>query len=994
MSNGVEAGDRIADRAGCSRSAGAAAAGDEIAISLVPGSCIQFVDFRLSGDAAISISRRFYEETVDGQGLSLHAVTLEDGIFYHPVSDEAIDASRTFLIMGEGALEAFLGKWLPVPYLREAARSQARGPALGGGPTNWARVYIRRADDEDDGAPGYHVVLAFDTSFDVRNRGRDGHDASPTLDDVRAGAQFRFSDDEADIAEFATEGWVDDWLSELHGERVAQRREGVPEEEWREVPQLEHLACYLTLLAVLGNGCRMPAVRFNDILSDAAPRSVQGVDLVLDIGNSRTSALLRHHARDDRAQERHEMFPLPLRDLSEPWRVHAGIFSSRIEFARADFGKEALSRWSGRTNAFHWPSLCRVGVEAASLAAAQQGAEDTSGLSTPTRYLWDERPAETPWRFSPGRDAGGRRGPLVSGPQMALLSEQGDVLGPNERRGTATKPRFSRSSLMTFFAAEVLLQAVVAINAPQACSASAGEAPRRRLDRIVLTLPPGMHAKEQQILRRRVEGAVDLVWQSLGWSDANSPLLQPRPEIAFALDNATNAQVAYLYNEISDKFRGKAREYFDLTGRIRPQHRSGRSLRIASVDIGGGSSSLAVATYELNERGAISGTTQVRDGFAIGGDDVAKALIQRMLLPAIEQRLADCRLPSPRRFLDEVLGAAAKGRPTWVATLGRRFASEVAMPAAIGLLKEHDGARAIGDDVMYERTLRALIAGAGAAASGAVEDFEEVANDEGAEGFSLLEAPVSFLHRDIAAIIADVLDPLLASAARVVRALDCDIVLLSGWLSRSSVVLNAFLETMPARPGRIVQMHCYRIGSWFPYAEPSGQLGDPKLAAAIGALIASGAAREDFSLRVSAAETEPARLYLGRINAKGQIGADDLMFVVDDQARSGAQNSTCTIALDLPALIGQRRLPLESWPVAPVYALEAARTDARNRLKTPVKVTFERIPGERGGPDEIRVVKASDSDGTLLLDTDLALRLQTIERGAGHWLDTGLLATA
>lgn len=965
-------------------------------LSLVPGSCIQFLDFHLPADATAAVARRFYEEQGDGEGVALHAVTLEDGVFYHPVTEQAIDASLTYLVTGDAAVEPFLGKWLPVPYLRQLPQQRGRPAVNDEGPTNWARIFITRAVSEDEPRPGYHVVLAFDTAFDARHA-RDNH-AAPTLEDVRAGSVFRFCDDEADVAEFVTEAWIDDWLAELHKEHLAAKRDGLTEDEWGDEPQLEHLACYLTMLGLLQQGCRLPAVRFSNTLGEGTSRAAIGVDLVLDMGNSRTSALLRHRTGETAPGRQHEIFPLPLRDLTEPWRVHAGIFSSRLEFARADFGKEALSRWSGRTNAFYWPSLCRVGAEAASLAARQQGADDLTGVSAPARYLWDERPGRTLWRFSPGKDGSGRRGPLVSGPQLALLTEQGDVLGPNERRGSATKPWFSRSSMMTFFAAEVLLHAVVAINAPHARIEDGGTPRRRRLDRIVLTLPSGMHPREQQILRRRVEGAVDLVWHALGWSDANSPLLQPRPEISLASDNATNAQVAYLYNEISDKFRGKAREYFDLTGRIRPQHRSGRSLRIASVDIGGGTTSLSVATYELADRGTIIGTPQVRDGFPIGGDDVAKAIIERMLLPAIEQRLADCRLPSPRRFLEEAMAGAVKGRPSWIVTLGKRFASELAMPVAIGLLKEHDQARAAADDVISERSVRALLAAAGAEPSGVVEDFEQVANDEGAEGFSLLEVPVSFLHRDLATLIQSVLEPVLASATRVVCALDCDLVLLSGWLSRSPVVLDAFLETMPARPGRIVPMHSYRVGAWFPYAGPSGQLGDPKLPAAIGAMLASGAGEDGFALRMSQTETEPLRVYLGRINAKGQIGTDDLMFVVDEPSGPGkaAASSvmTSTIALDTPALIGQRRVPLDIWPAAPLYVLDTVAKDARSKPKMPLKITFERVAGERGGADELRVVKACDCDGTMLLPTDVALRLQTMPSDAGHWLDTGALAIA
>ena len=91
---------------------------------------------------------------------------------------------------------------------------------------------------------------------------------------------------------------------------------------------------------------------------------------------------------------------LPLRDLSRPWQSHAGVFASRIEFSRTVFGKDVYSRWSGRTNAFHWPSLARVGVEASRLSAEQSTGDAYTGLSSPMRYLWDDRASRNVWRFA------------------------------------------------------------------------------------------------------------------------------------------------------------------------------------------------------------------------------------------------------------------------------------------------------------------------------------------------------------------------------------------------------------------------------------------------------------------------------------------------------------------------------------------------------------------------------------------------------------------
>ena len=132
------------------------------------------------------------------------------------------------------------------------------------------------------------------------------------------------------------------------------------------------------------------------------------VDLALDLGTGRTCVLIdeRHPAGKTSERDLRGVVALPLRDLSRPWLTTRGPFPSRMEFARASFGNEALSRWSGRMQAFHWPSLARIGNEAAELAAAQCANEAVTGLSSPMHYVWDEAPSPHVWRFA-GRGAEG-----------------------------------------------------------------------------------------------------------------------------------------------------------------------------------------------------------------------------------------------------------------------------------------------------------------------------------------------------------------------------------------------------------------------------------------------------------------------------------------------------------------------------------------------------------------------------------------------------------
>ena len=86
------------------------------------------------------------------------------------------------------------------------------------------------------------------------------------------------------------------------------------------------------------------------------------------------------------------------------------------------------------------------------------------------------------------------RNPVVSGSILAHLTEAGELVESRGAQAATTKPRFSRSSLVTLQVAEILLHAVAAINAPEARAARSKPSASRRLDRILVTPPSGMGA--------------------------------------------------------------------------------------------------------------------------------------------------------------------------------------------------------------------------------------------------------------------------------------------------------------------------------------------------------------------------------------------------------------------------------------------------------------------------------------------------------------------
>ncbi len=252
------------------------------------------------------------------------------------------------------------------------------------------------------------------------------------------------------------------------------------------------------------------------------------------------------------------------------------------------------------------------------------GTETTSGLSSPKRYLWDDAPMTQDWRFHFFTPSPAEPLPLVARAVQNELNEAGDVLEQVQQeeknrlreRGRTSKvpairPRFSRSSVYGLLLAELILHALVQINDPAQRETRKQSSIPRRLRRIILTLPSATPMQEQAIMRSRAEGALKLLFNVLKWR-SDLAINTETPEVVVEWDEASCTQLVYLYTEITQKFAGQIRNFFELVGKprvcpplkIQEDRRpmTGQpelSVRIACIDIGGGTTDLMVTTFSL-----------------------------------------------------------------------------------------------------------------------------------------------------------------------------------------------------------------------------------------------------------------------------------------------------------------------------------------------------------------------------------------------------------
>lgn len=1007
-------------------------------LTLVPYSGTQILDFGFRIDKIELKNARFVERMVGGTDAAEEWALLP--LTGDAESDAVVEESATpeddeYSVRSVAALEPFLSKWIPVPVLRVKTDRGAGGEErFDPGPSSWARMRTVELDEPDPLTGDTHrVQLALDTAL------MDGDQSfqylAPERSDAEKSRDFRFVADPARMDWFlrrldpARDGqmldlqkWVSDWLDDLF---MSYRRTERPGRRIThdDLPhKFEHWARYLAYLRLIDHAVRIPKLRFANTVSAYDSTAPVEVELVLDVGNSRTCGILIERFPGESRLDLARSFPLEVRDLSKPEFHYSGLFESRVEFSEHRMGDERYASRSGRRNAFLWPSFVRMGSEALRLVAGEEGTETASGLSSPKRYLWDDKPVLQDWRFHHHSDPNN----LPKGLRAAMrhLNEAGDVLeqiAADEKarlrpRGKtpktpAIRPRFSRASLFGFMLAEIISHALIQVNAPANRSRRPQSELPRRLDRIILTLPTATTAQEQAIIRSKAKGALTLVWAMMGLCDSDSSISR-MPELIVEWDEASATQMVYLYSELTQKFDGRIDRFLKLKGTPRAQEVGQEvtpSLRLACIDIGGGTTDLMVTTY-WGEAGRVLHPRQTfREGFRVAGDDMLQRVIAAIILPGLQQAIEQAGGRFVGEKLRELFAGDIGGMDQQSVQKRRQFALRALMPLAVAILKACEtavefeplslGIREVlpldetaEDDLHMPAALIAYI--------------EDAARELGASDFRLSDVQLTFSREDVDAIAREVFQKALSNLAEVIAHLGVDVVLLTGRPSRLPAVRAILEEMLVVPPNRLISMHDYKTGRWYPFRDPVTQrIGDPKSTVAVGGmLIALSDGRiPNFKVTTSAFRMQSTARYIGEMDTSGQIMAERVLFAdVDLDARKTESDLMARTTMYTPIYLGSRQLPLERWTTTPLYRLDFATQSAQSRA--PLIVTFERSefdedPDRETSETTLRreamreaftVTELEDNEGTGMKVGEVELRLHTLGFQDDYWIDTGL----
>ncbi|NKD86309.1 virulence factor SrfB [Haematospirillum jordaniae] len=986
-------------------------------ITLIMRTGIQFVDFGLTLDARRESPGRFARVAESPVPVRLEA---------DPVRDTTLHPRSRLPMQDHPELETSVGDsfallsdtWLPVPFLRQQATTFVQGPA------NWARARLFPLEPGQD-RDGYthRLVLAFDTNVTEERLGTAY--LAPTLGDVEGGVRFALAWQGEDPAWFMAQRWVSGWLEQEFSDGATPRLRLSREDIEAGIKAGLHYTHYLNIISLIGSLVRPPRIKILSNRSDDVLPSIP-VDMVLDVGNSRTCGILI----EDHPQQANGLklsYTLELRDLGRAHQVYTDPFESRLEFAEASFGRVDQSVLSGRNDAFLWPTLARVGPEAARLAARRKGSEGSTGLSSPKRYLWDDERYESGWRFNDAFNRSETEPLATAAPFGNLINEEGKALFTllPEEQIQVFVPHYSRSALMTFMLAEVLVQALVQMNSTgQRLKMSHANLPRR-LRSVILTVPPSMPRPEQQIFHDALEQAVGLVWRSMGWfpgdpdtntqeqKDACWPAL---PERRIQWDEATCAQAVWLYSETVNNFGGRPEDFFHVMRKPRADD-PGRRLRVATIDIGGGTTDLVVTDYTLDDgRGGnvyILPEQRFRDGFKIAGDDIVLDVIRKVILPVFEQALKDHGVVTPAVVLSRLAGNEAVPVPDQVKR--QQLTLQVLYPLALQVLKRCEAYDPVVGADVQSLTVAELLADGGKSDPSVPQDLlgwfaAGVARAEGGGGlpFNFLAVRLVVdpgrLHRLFLSGGMEICKPVQA-LCELVYAYDCDVLLLSGRPSRLPGVQALFRSLLALPPDRLVVLHGYRTGTWYPFHR-NARIDDPKTTAAVGAMLCVlGQGRiPGFFFRSNVFRLYSTVRHVGLMDSNRLIKDEDIYYRDIDWDNPDYQlPEDVSFEIRGRTLLGFRQLSAPRWGASPLYLIDFNRNNRKADTAlygggqgdaTVLDVTLR--PG-RGRAEKLEIsrisVRGGDRDGQTFSRDALKIRLFTLlTQGIGedsYWLDTG-----
>ena len=928
-----------------------------------------------------------------------------DGINPLKIDDEMCSGVRGELYKltftdRHNTMKCFENKWLPIPYFFKRTEKRFKFS-----PMNWSRVkfvpsIVGKAEIE------YDVILAFDTRARYIS---DKYNEFPVFPDQYCSEMnFSLCNNEFFLMDYCSPNEYWSYIDEYIFKLVHPTLNNVSQIHGANAHKMSYIASYIFLINYLAQNKLFPTVK----LYKDQDVEVRNVDMVIDIGNSKTTALLI----EDNSNF-NQVKPLSLIDYTELLQEKDGKtcirsykepFDMRLAFRKVDFGSFGIND----SKQFVFPSFIRLGQEASTLihrACSTTWEEETlSTYSSPKRYLWDGKPSKKEWEFLvlPGEETDHILN--IKGISSNLMSDgRIDVTGSNGGRSS----HYSRRSLMTFAFLEMLSQANTQINSEPYRTDVGWKTIPRKIKRIIVTCPTAMSKIEREALVKCTKDAVTLYGKFMHGN--NPPAIDIIPAVRSMKDNdgswyydeATCAQLVYIYGEVGHKYKGVCSEFFNLYGKVTDGNDQ-PTLTVGSLDIGAGTSDLMISEYSYTKGDLTTITPDPKfyDSFYFAGDDMLKALVKNVMLldekhSAFRKALHNLDAIQYRQKVKNFFGPDYNGQTIADRIARRDFNIQYAVPLMTYFLQlaSNDSCNCV---VKYEDVFKKNHPN-----TRVVDDFKK------RMGIDITTLSWEYNKDFVADIISKEFEPLLKKIAAMFFAYSCDVILLSGRPSSLPAIRNIFLKYYPVSPNRLITLNNYYVGDWYPFCQNTGYITNPKTIVAMGGVIGHYASEysnlDKFSINLEKLKNN-LKSTVNYIEAS-RDGQPIEYLITPDKMQGELTVSR------IPDILNVRQFGLATYPSRALYSIDFNYMKLVNKIRNraldngenpsdaavqsmaneeieafkkrmPFKITIDREPEDK---ENLTICAIEDRNGAELSDSSIEIHIQSLGVDDQYWLDSG-----
>ena len=865
-------------------------------------------------------------------------------------------------------VKSFSNKWIPIPFFKN---NNINIDVFG--PIDWVRLMITTNNT------GEHIASFV---IDTKNTEDENDINSPFSSTNINDNIFSITQNTDVVLSFLDSRKGCDWILEyIQNEFTFDTTES----------SLVHIASYQILLKLLLDQDNL----FNIQLLPQKSTHVS-VDMTVDIGNSTTCALLFEESNID-SFNFNKVKKLEIQDLKKPYLTYNEPFSSDIAFSKPIFNDNFSKK-----DKFIWPSVIRFGEEANRLinSANIEMSLDRNPISfssSPKRYLWDKNLSLNNWEFLNDN---------MKIPQTvyldgvtnhlkldgSLVKNKDDIMG--------SSPKYSRSSLMIYMFLEIYTNAFRQINSSNFRLEHGKIEHSRVIRNIVITCPTSMILEEQIQLRQASEDALEILKRN-GYNINQSKTFPSLKELKRPLedieerkdwiyDEATCAQLVYMYSMISKKYNNNAEKFFNSFGL------NNKDLTVASIDIGGGTSDLMISSYTYENKNfntIITPKPFFWETFNLAGDDLLKELIQQIIIEGnndkgqgiIENHLKNTLKDNNYRgklnsfFGEDSNNIGFKGK-----IMRKNFLNQISKPIIKIFLENannDDTTLSYNDIFKNQEPCQELL-----------KYFEQHFE------FNFKDLIWTTNSKSIQKISKSIFDRLINQTSKIIKLYDADILIMSGRTFKLNSIQELFETYQPVMPNRMINMNNYWIGKWFPFSDNQGFVKDQKSVLSVGSLIALLSAKfnkmGDFRINTK-------HLQKSLVSNANNIGEIDNDIIKDINLNESMEDGSITVN-KLPLSIGFKKIPAINYPARNLYILDINREAILEKLNSQKKVDDfvykirESMPLKieinrdlQKDKERISLIEVIDNEENNLNKNYFTLKINTLKNRDSYWLDDG-----